>query len=168
MWIPGCECISGVWVLYSVGLLGSISTDTKCFKSLDVYSWINESFQKKNWGNHWLMFCMFRCSLVEQGEDDMYDDCSFTREPSLENGKSYTFKVYAVDSVGNIGQPVEHNWLVGESYRRNCHHISPVEGENSRCSSVHRCPHVHALKGSGLGLIHAVWVRNVSQKPDGA
>ena len=52
----------------------------------------------------------------------MYQECSFSYQPSLENGKSYTFKVYAVDSVGNIGQPVEYDWLVGKSYQEMSSH----------------------------------------------
>ena len=55
-----------------------------------------------------------RCSLQEQGFPEQFGQCGRSfQSATLETGKTYEFKVYAIDDVSNIGQAVSFQWIVG-------------------------------------------------------
>ena len=55
---------------------------------------------------------------MEQGEEEKYEDCGRYIQPTVDNGRRYTLKIYAVDDVGNVGEPVQLDWLVGGCQHR--------------------------------------------------
>ena len=57
--------------------------------------------------------CTFMCSLRLAGEAPLFDTITCPRAFDLQNSMSYTFSVYAIDIVGNIGDPISYTWTVG-------------------------------------------------------
>ena len=59
--------------------------------------------------------CTFVCSAHEIGQLAQYSPCETSYHvDSLINEEEYAFIVVATDGVGNVGQPVVHQWMIGE------------------------------------------------------
>ena len=58
--------------------------------------------------------CSYVCSVYTLGSEPSYVACSDNYYASnLINGLQYSISVIATDLVGNVGTPLEYDWIIG-------------------------------------------------------
>ena len=66
--------------------------------------------------NEWA--CNYQCSFEPSGTADKYVACDqgYFIEADLQTGQDYAFSVFAIDGVGNIGNPVVYSWKFSKTF----------------------------------------------------